>query len=110
MRKPGPEVFFRFCAEFEKLSKRAGKEQYIVPYFISSFPGCTNKNMLEVNRFLRQKNWNPQQVQDFTPLPMTAAAAMYHADCDYYNIKEKINTAKKTSQRQQQRKMLNPRS
>lgn len=83
MRKPAGEIFPRFCQAFERESRRAGKEQYIVPYFISSFPGCTEAEMKVVEDFLRRKRWKLQQVQDFIPLPMTAAAAMYYTGLDY---------------------------
>ncbi|MFA5205134.1 MAG: YgiQ family radical SAM protein [Lentisphaeria bacterium] len=83
MRKPGPEVFDRFQEAFSRESRAAGKEQYLVPYFISSFPGCTQVEMRVVEEFLRQSNWNLQQAQDFIPLPMTPAAAMYVSGRDY---------------------------
>jgi uncharacterized radical SAM protein YgiQ len=83
MRKPGPELFDRFQEAFVRESRAAGKEQYLVPYFISSFPGCTQAEMRVVEEFLRQSNWNLRQAQDFIPLPMTPAAAMYVSGRDY---------------------------
>jgi uncharacterized radical SAM protein YgiQ len=83
MRKPGGTLFADFRREFEKENQAAGKKQYIVPYFISNFPGCTDKEMQTVQDFLKKENWNLQQVQDFIPLPMTAAAAMYYTGLDY---------------------------
>ena len=76
MRKPGG-VFEPFLEAFRKESAAAGKEQYLVPYFISSFPGCTQEDMRVVEDYLQSTRWNLQQVQDFIPLPMTPAAAMY---------------------------------
>lgn len=105
MRKPNAQVFFQFYEEFTKISQKAHKEQYLIPYFIASFPGCTIKDMQEVNRFLRQENWQPQQIQDFIPLPMTAAATMYYTNCDYEST-EKIYCAKNRGERQKQRKLL----
>jgi uncharacterized radical SAM protein YgiQ len=75
MNKPGIGVFVEFLNIFRKLSK---KEQYLVPYLISSHPGCRLKDMLELKRFLKKHGLNVEQVQDFIPLPMTASAAMYH--------------------------------
>jgi len=67
MRKPPLQEFDRFRAEFERFSREAGKEQYLVPYFISSHPGCTLKDAAELHDYLRKHNWKPQQVQDFMP-------------------------------------------
>jgi uncharacterized radical SAM protein YgiQ len=83
MRKPGPEVFESFRKAFEACSREAGKEQYLVPYFISNFPGSTQEEMGAVAGYIRDKRWNLQQVQDFIPLPMTPAAAMYYSGLDY---------------------------
>ncbi|WP_372807678.1 YgiQ family radical SAM protein [Pontiella sp.] len=83
MRKPGLEVFEAFRKEFEACSREAGKEQYLVPYFISNFPGSTAEEMKAVAGYIREERWNLQQVQDFIPLPMTPAAAMYYSGLDY---------------------------
>jgi len=83
MRKPSASVFRRFLSIFEEENSRAGKKQYLVPYFISSFPGCTESHMKEVRDFLEPRRWNLQQVQDFIPLPMTPASAMYYSGIDY---------------------------
>lgn len=64
MRKPGKEVFDAFRAEFERFSYAAGKKQYIVPYFISNFPGSTQSEMKVVESYLRDERWKLQQVQD----------------------------------------------
>jgi len=78
MRKDPPEDFYNFMKFFEEESKKAGKEQYLIPLFISNFPGCTAEEMKTVDEFLNRHHWSPQQVQDFIPLPMTTAAAMYY--------------------------------
>lgn len=83
MRKPGKEVFDAFREQFEQFSCAAGKKQYIVPYFISNFPGSTQSEMKVVESYLRDARWKLQQVQDFIPLPMTPAAAMYYSGLDY---------------------------
>jgi uncharacterized radical SAM protein YgiQ len=79
MKKPGREMFERFMDDFHRYSDEAGKEQYLVPYFISSHPGCGIKDMVELNEFLEENGWRPQQVQDFTPTPMTLATDMYYS-------------------------------
>ncbi len=78
MRKSSAEEFYRFMEVFEKLSREAGKEQYLIPLFISNFPGCTEKEMKTVDDFLNRHKWSLQQVQDYIPLPMTMGAAMYY--------------------------------
>jgi uncharacterized radical SAM protein YgiQ len=79
MRKNKPEYFYKFVEIFERESKKAGKEQYLIPLFISNYPGCGAKEMKCVDDYLASMRWSPQQVQDFIPLPMTMAAAMYVA-------------------------------
>ena len=78
MRKDPPEAFYKFMKIFEDESRAAGKQQYLIPLFISNFPGTTEAEMQVVDDFLSSHNWNPQQVQDYIPLPMTMAAAMYY--------------------------------
>ena len=108
MRKAGPSVFLDFCTAFARESRAADKEQYLVPYFISSFPGCTDAQMAAVQAFLEHENWRPQQVQDFIPLPMTAAAAMYYTGLDYVTG-EAIFVPRGLSARRRQMHCLRPR-
>jgi radical SAM superfamily enzyme YgiQ (UPF0313 family) len=77
MKKPGVETFERFRKDFVRYSREAGKEQYLVPYFISSHPGATLEHAVELMEYLVQNRWKPQQVQDFMPTPMTLATDMY---------------------------------
>jgi uncharacterized radical SAM protein YgiQ len=104
MRKP-TGIFERFLDCFRRESQAAGKEQYLVPYFISSFPGCTAEEMGTVERFLARSRWNLQQVQDFMPLPMTAAAAMYVTGLDY-QTGTPIPVARGAGERKRQRDSL----
>jgi uncharacterized radical SAM protein YgiQ len=76
MKKPGIESFERFRRDFARLTREAGKEQYLVPYFISSHPGCTLEDGVQLMEYLERNGWKPQQVQDFTPTPMTLASDM----------------------------------
>jgi uncharacterized radical SAM protein YgiQ len=77
MRKPAFELFETFEARFREASRRAGKEQYLVPYFISGHPGCTVANGVELTEYLAKRGWKVRQVQDFTPIPSTLSCAMY---------------------------------
>jgi uncharacterized radical SAM protein YgiQ len=91
MRKNPAEDFFEFKKFFEKESQAAGKEQYLIPLFISNFPGCSEKEMKTVDDFLDSCNWSPQQVQDYIPLPMTMGAAMYYTGKDSNGNPIKVN-------------------
>jgi uncharacterized radical SAM protein YgiQ len=106
MRKPAGD-FPAFMEKFHELSAEAGKEQYLVPYFISSFPGCTEQEMGVVEEFLKKERWNLQQVQDFIPLPMTSAAAMYVSGRDI-NTGKPIPVARNAGERERQKRMLRP--
>ena len=106
MRKPAGD-FQGFMEKFHQHSEEAGKEQYLVPYFISSFPGCTEKEMGAVEQFLKKENWNLQQVQDFIPLPMTGSAAMYVTGLDI-NSEQPIPVVRNAGDRERQKRMLRP--
>jgi uncharacterized radical SAM protein YgiQ len=106
MRKPAGD-FRAFMEKFFELSEEVGKEQYLVPYFISSFPGCTEEEMGAVEKFLKQERWNLQQVQDFIPLPMTGAAAMYVTGLDI-NTEQPIPIVRNAGERERQKRMLRP--
>jgi uncharacterized radical SAM protein YgiQ len=106
MRKP-KELFEDFQKMFREESQAAGKEQYLVPYFISSFPGCGDKEMSVVEKFLKKENWNLQQVQDFIPLPLMPATAMYVTGLDY-DTGQPITVARNAGDRYRQRQALAP--
>jgi uncharacterized radical SAM protein YgiQ len=78
MMKPGMGAYYRFKELFEKYSKEAGKEQYLIPYFIAAHPGTTDEDMLQLAIWLKQNNFRLDQVQTFLPTPMAMATAMYH--------------------------------
>ena len=82
MKKPPIAVFDTFKRAFEKESREAGKEQYLVPYFISSFPSSGRREMAGVMDYLERNRMRLEQVQDFLPTPMTIASAMYYAGLD----------------------------
>jgi uncharacterized radical SAM protein YgiQ len=79
MMKPGIGSYDRFKELFDRYSKRAGKEQYLIPYFIAAHPGTTDDDMLELALWLKRKGFRPDQVQTFLPSPMASATAMYHS-------------------------------
>ena len=91
MRKNPADNFLEFIKLFEKETRASGKKQYIVPYFIANFPGCSNTAMEKVDKFLSKTRWSLQQVQDFIPLPMTIASAMYYECLDYNGHSIKVN-------------------
>ncbi|SHN50733.1 YgiQ family radical SAM protein [Desulfovibrio litoralis] len=88
MRKPTLERFEAFLERFQRSSEQAKKEQYIIPYLMSAFPGCEDKDMLMLKKWLAQKRWTPKQVQCFIPTPGTVATGMFYSkkDCDGNNI------------------------
>ena len=86
MGKPKNEVYLRFEKEYEDLCREAGKEQYLVPYFISSHPGCGLNEAIELALYLKRKGHRPEQVQDFYPTPSTLATCMYYTGLDPRNM------------------------
>ncbi|MBT3204371.1 MAG: YgiQ family radical SAM protein [Gammaproteobacteria bacterium] len=78
MMKPGIGSYDKFKKLFDKFSKEAGKEQYLIPYFISAHPGTTDTDMMNLAIWLKQNNFRLDQVQAFIPTPLAIASAMYH--------------------------------
>lgn len=106
MRKPAQEVFERFLEEFRRHSEAAGKEQYVIPYLISAFPGCTDQDMRELADWLRARGWSPRQVQCFIPTPGTVATAMYLTGLDPEG--NPIHVARSDAERLRQHGILCP--
>ncbi|MDH3992574.1 MAG: YgiQ family radical SAM protein, partial [Gammaproteobacteria bacterium] len=79
MMKPGIGTYDRFKAMFEKYSKAAGKEQYLIPYFIAAHPGTSDRDMMNLALWLKRNNFRADQVQTFYPSPMATATAMYRS-------------------------------
>jgi len=79
MMKPGMGAYYKFKELFDKYSREAGKEQYLIPYFIAAHPGTTDEDMLELALWLKQNGFRADQVQAFLPSPMATATAMYHS-------------------------------
>jgi uncharacterized radical SAM protein YgiQ len=78
MMKPGIGTYDRFKELFDRYSREAGKEQYLIPYFISAHPGTSDEDMLNLALWLKRNGFRPDQVQAFLPTPMAIASAMYH--------------------------------
>ena len=105
MRKPSGDDFEKFTEEFKKESKKAGKKQHIVPYFISSHPGSDLDAMIHLAVMLKQSGYKPDQVQDFIPAPMDVATAMYYTGIDPFT-KKPVYIAKHLRDRKLQRALM----
>jgi uncharacterized radical SAM protein YgiQ len=105
MKKPSHGEFETFAEKFRRASARAGKEQYLVPYFIASHPGSAVTDMIELAVFLKAHGYRPRQVQDFIPAPMDIATCMYHTGIDPLTMRP-VETVKKLRDRQVQRALM----
>jgi uncharacterized radical SAM protein YgiQ len=105
MRKPSGDDFEQFASIFEAESKKAGKQQYIVPYFIASHPGSDLHAMIDLAVFLKRGGYRPDQVQDFIPAPFDVATAMYHTGIDPFT-KKPVFIAKHLRDRKLQRALM----
>jgi uncharacterized radical SAM protein YgiQ len=105
MKKPSHHEFETFAGKFRRASERAGKEQYLVPYFIASHPGSRVEDMIELAVFLKQHGYRPRQVQDFIPAPMDIATCIYHTGVDPLTMAP-VDTVKKLRDRQTQRALM----
>ena len=85
MRKPGPAPFVAFLERFWAFGRQHGRRQGVVPYFISSHPGCTLSDMVDVALFLRRHRLKVEQVQEFTPTPGTLSTCMYYTGSDPFS-------------------------
>lgn len=104
MRKPSFELFHQFKSLFDKECARIEKKQQIIPYFISSHPGCTEADMAELALETKQLGFRLEQVQDFTPTPLTIATEMYHAELGPDN--KPLYVAKKPEQKKAQQRFF----
>ncbi len=105
MKKPGKSDFIEFGREFKEASQRAGKKQYLVPYFIASHPGSDLHSMIDLAVFLKQNGYKPDQVQDFIPSPFDVAACMYYTGLDPMTMKP-VHIARHLRDRKLQRALL----
>ena len=105
MGKPHIETYLKFARRYFELSKSAGKEQYLVPYLMSSHPGSTLNDAIELALFIKQQGLHPEQVQDFYPTPGTISTAMFYTGLDPYTMKE-VYVAKSSKDKAMQRALL----
>jgi len=105
MKKPGVDVYVDFERRFAKASKRAGKEQYLVPYFVSSHPGCEMDGAVDLAQFLKARNLRPRQVQDFIPTPSTPATCMWWTGIDPMSMKT-VHVERKMRQKRKQKALM----
>ncbi|MCK5001181.1 MAG: YgiQ family radical SAM protein [Anaerohalosphaera sp.] len=104
MGKPGYEAFEQFEDMFMAATKKAGKKQYLVPYFISSHPGCDKQHAVKLTEYLVSRNWRLRQVQDFVPVPLSLSTAMYVSSRDTKG--NKIHVPKGQSEKRLQLALL----
>ncbi|ONI39546.1 YgiQ family radical SAM protein [Candidatus Epulonipiscium fishelsonii] len=105
MGKPSKDVYEKFVKTFETQNNKIGKEQYIVPYFMSSHPGSTLDDAIELALYLKKINYIPQQVQDFYPTPSTLSTCIYYTEMDPYSF-EPVYVAKTSEEKAMQRALL----
>lgn len=101
MRKPDFRLFKNLYSEFKRINKENGKHQQLIPYFISSHPACEPEDMAELALVTKEMGYKLEQVQDFTPSPMTLATVMYYTGIDPYTMKPVI-TAKSDQEKSKQ--------
>jgi len=107
MKKPGVDVYLEFERQFQEASVRAGKEQYLVPYLMSSHPGCEMNGAVEIAEFLKARNLKPQQVQDFIPTPGTPATCMWWTGIDPHTM-QRVHVTTKMRDKRKQKALLQP--
>ena len=105
MGKPHIEVYERFAKKFYRFTKEAGKEQYLVPYLMSSHPGSTVRDAVELALFLKKNKMRPEQVQDFYPTPGTISTCMFYTGIDPLSGKE-VYVPRTDREKQRQRALL----
>ena len=106
MGKPGNEVYEAFLEKYEEYNKRTGKKQYAVPYLMSSHPGSTMKEAIELAEYIRDLGYMPQQVQDFYPTPSTLSTVMYYTGYDPGSMMKKRGSDKVYVERSPHRKAM----
>ena len=105
MGKPHIEAYKEFSKRYFSFTKSIGKEQYLVPYLMSSHPGATLKDAVELAEFIKSEKLHPEQVQDFYPTPGTISTAMYYSELDPYTL-EPVFVAKTPHDKALQRALM----
>jgi len=105
MRKPSFKYFHKFKETYDRISIKHGLNQPLIPYFISSHPGCDNEDMANLAAETKDMGFQLEQVQDFTPTPMTVATVIYYSGVHPYTLKP-YNTVKKKEEKLNQRRFF----
>ncbi|MBO7215011.1 MAG: YgiQ family radical SAM protein [Clostridia bacterium] len=105
MNKPSFSVYKAFNERYKKINEKLGKKQFLVPYLISSHPGCALKDAVELTEYLKSVKYMPEQVQDFYPTPSTRSTCMYYTGIDPDTLKP-VYVPKERSEKQLQRALL----
>ena len=105
MMKPGMGAYDRFKQLFDRFSREAGKEQYLIPYFIAAHPGTRDEDMLNLAIWLKKNNFRLDQVQTFLPTPMALATTMYHSERNPLRKLERNGEKVETVRNGRQRKL-----
>ena len=105
MGKPENKVYERFVKKYHKINEKLGKKQYLVPYLMSSHPGSTLKEAIELAEYLRDLGYMPEQVQDFYPTPSTVSTVMYYTGIDPRNG-EKVYVCRNPHEKAMQRALI----
>jgi len=105
MHKPNRDIYERFTEKYHRKNKQFNKDQYLVPYLISSHPGSTLNEAIDLAIYLKENRYIPEQVQDFYPTPATASTCMYYTGIDPFTLKS-VYVAKDTEEKQMQRALL----
>ena len=105
MGKPHIEAYTRFSKKYFDITKKCGKEQYIVPYLMSSHPGSTLEDAIELALFIKKQKLHPEQVQDFYPTPGTISTAMFYTELDPYTL-QPVYIAKTEEEKAMQRALM----
>lgn len=105
MGKSGKDTYLKFVDAFKRMNQKLGKKQYLVPYFMSSHPGATLKEAVELAEFIRDLKYRPEQVQDFIPTPGSLSTCMYYTGLHPLTM-QRVYVAKDPKEKQMQRALL----
>jgi radical SAM superfamily enzyme YgiQ (UPF0313 family) len=105
MGKPKREVYDSFLKRYDRINKKTGKQQFVVPYLMSSHPGSTMKEAIELAEYIRDLGYMPEQVQDFYPTPSTLSTCMYYTGFDPRTM-EKVYTPVSAHEKAMQRALI----
>jgi uncharacterized radical SAM protein YgiQ len=105
MGKPPVSVYEDFKRQYEAVNRKLGKQQYLIPYYISSHPGCTLEDAFDLAAYLKASGFVPDQVQDFYPTPGTLATCMYYTGMDPFTLKP-VYVARTSEDKKLQRALL----